>query len=112
MWISAAWTDTVRAQKQYEDGATTRYWRIIGAGLAWLMMQVAHPNCFRARYADAVVYAGATDFVFELASGEKLSVRSSHEGIPISGSTPLRALGTMAPLKPQVTGLAAFISSA
>jgi hypothetical protein len=66
---------------------------IIGAGLAWLMMQAVHTNCLKARYADAVVYAGATDFVFELASGEKLSVRSSHEGIPISGSTPLLGTG-------------------
>jgi len=65
---------------------------IIGAGLAWITMQAVHANCFQARYADVVVYAGATDFVFELASGEKLSIRSSHDGIPVPGSTPL--LGT------------------
>ena len=65
---------------------------IIGAGLAWMATQAVRANCFKARYADAVVYAGATDFVFELASGERFSVRSSHEGILISGSTPL--LGT------------------
>lgn len=57
-----------------------------------MAMQAVRSTCFEARFADAVVYAGATDFVFELASGEKLSVRSSHEGIPISGTTPL--LGT------------------
>ena len=60
--------------------------------MAWMAMQALRTPCFKARYADAVVYAGATDFVFELASGEKLSVRSSHEGIPISGTNPL--LGT------------------
>ena len=52
-------------------------------------MQAVQENCFEARYADAVVYAGATDFVFELASGEKFSIRSSNDHSPVFGSAPL-----------------------
>lgn len=65
---------------------------IIGAGLAWIETQAVRETCFEARYADAVIYAGATDFVFQLASGEQFNVRSSHEDRPVAGSTPL--LGT------------------
>lgn len=66
---------------------------VIGAGSAWMAMPAVRTACFKARYADAVVYAGATEFVFELASGEKLSVRSSHEDVPISGTIPLLGTG-------------------
>ena len=72
-----------------KTGLLLLFGSIIGAGLAWITMQAVQENCFEARYADVVVYAGATDFVFELASGETLSIRSSNDGSPISGSTPL-----------------------
>jgi len=72
-----------------KTGLLLLFGSIIGAGLAWITMQAVQQNCFEASYADAVVYAGATDFVFELASGEKFSIRSSNDGSPISGSTPL-----------------------
>ena len=53
----------------------------IGAALTWTALRPEGAICFKARYADAVVYAGATDFVFELKSGEQVSLRSSHDGI-------------------------------
>ena len=72
-----------------KTGLLLLFGSIIGAGLAWITMQAVQENCFEARYTDAVVYAGATDFVFELASGENLSIGSSNDGSPISGGTPL-----------------------
>lgn len=72
-----------------KTGLLLLFGSIIGAGLAWVTMQAVQQACFEASYADAVVYAGATDFVFELASGEKLSIRSSNDSSPIFGSAPL-----------------------
>jgi hypothetical protein len=62
---------------------------VVSTVLTWVVLRPVGMTCFEARYTDAVVYAGATDFVFELKSGERFSVRSSHESQPIPGSAPL-----------------------
>ena len=73
---------------------------IIGAALVWMALRPAGATCFEARYADAVVYAGATDFVFKLKSGEQFSLRSSRDSKPIPGSAPLLGNARDGPAEP------------
>jgi hypothetical protein len=71
----------------------------IGATLAWMVLRPG-TTCFEARYTDAVVYAGATDFVFELKSGERFRLRNSHDSKPIPGSAPLLGRAQDGPAEP------------
>jgi hypothetical protein len=58
------------------------------------------PVCLVGTYQDAVLYAGATDYVFELDDGTRFSIRWEHGGHPLPGTAALLGTATDGPAEP------------
>jgi len=76
---------------------------IIGGVMGNLLSK--QPVCVVGTYQDAVLYAGATDYVFELDNGTRFSVREEHGGDPLPGADALLGTATDGPAEPTAARL-------
>lgn len=74
--------------------------RAVIAATGLFASTAAAAGCVAGRYADAVIHAGATDYVFDTAGGAVLIVRIANEAPAAVGSAPLVARSGDGPAVP------------
>jgi hypothetical protein len=81
-----------------------------GVGVAVGAVLSKQSPCVVATYEDAVLYAGATDYVFALGEGTRITIRAEHGVAQISGSDALMGLATDGPAEPTPARLGRYHS--
>ena len=71
-----------------------------GAGVAVEALLSHQSPCVVATYEDAVLHAGATDYVFALGEGTRITIRAEHGVARLSGSEALLGSATDGPAEP------------